>query len=130
MHYAKVLDKVDYKILLKKLQLYGIHPRLIGWIESFLSERMLGVVVNGQILLLALIVSGVPQGTVLAGLPKSSNIAEGWHNGFRSLLSCTNLTIRRLIKAIHKEQGLTDVKITKQRKWKRLDKKFKNLIDR
>ena len=44
-----------------------IHPKLISWIESFLSDRMLGVVLNDQNSLLALnlIISGVPQGAVL-----------------------------------------------------------------
>ena len=42
-----------------------IHPKLISWIESFLSDRMQGVVINDQNSLLALIISGVPQGTVL-----------------------------------------------------------------
>ena len=62
---AKAFDKVDHKLLMKKLQLYGIHPKLINWIRSFLTNRMQGVVVNGQISFLALIISGVPQGTVL-----------------------------------------------------------------
>ena len=65
LDYAKAFDKVDHKILLKKLHLYGIHHRLIRWIEYFLSNRMQGVVVNGKISLLAIILSDVPQGTDL-----------------------------------------------------------------
>ena len=65
LNYAKAFDKVDYKILLDKLKLYGIHTTLINWIDNFLSDRMQGVIVNGHLSSLALIISGVPQSTVL-----------------------------------------------------------------
>ena len=48
----------------------------------------------------------------LAGLPRSSNLAEGWQNGLRALLGCTNLTIWSFLTALNLEQGLTDQKIT------------------
>ena len=48
----------------------------------------------------------------LAGLPRSSNLAEGWHNGFRALLGCTNPAIWFFLTALKLEQGLTDQKIT------------------
>ena len=48
----------------------------------------------------------------LAGLPRSSNLAEGWHNGFRSLVQCSNPTIWKFLEALKLEQGLTDQKIT------------------
>ena len=57
--------KVDHKLLLRKLQLYGIHPKIVKWIESFLLDRKQAVVVDGHLSILALILSGVPQGTVL-----------------------------------------------------------------
>ena len=65
LDFAKAFDKVDHEILMKKLQLHGIHPKMINWIRSSLTNRMQGVVVNGQISFLAMIISGVPQGTVL-----------------------------------------------------------------
>ena len=52
-------------MLLEKLNLYGIHTTLINWIDNFLSVRMQGVVVNGHLSFLALIIGGVPQGAVL-----------------------------------------------------------------
>ena len=36
LDYAKAFDKIDHNILLKKLNLYGIHPTLINWIDNFL----------------------------------------------------------------------------------------------
>ena len=65
LDYAKAFDKVDHKLLLKKLELYGFHPKLICWIESFLFNRSQKVVVDGHMSIIALIISGVPQGTVL-----------------------------------------------------------------
>ena len=41
-----------------------MHPKMINWNRSFLTNRMQGVVFNGQIYFLAIIISGVPQGTV------------------------------------------------------------------
>ena len=45
-------------------------------------------------------------------LPRSSNIAEGWHHGFHSLMGCSNPTIWRFLDCLKKEQNLTDVKMT------------------
>ena len=63
--YTKAFDKVDHQLLIKKLQLYGFHPKIIIWIESFLTNRTQQVVVDGHMSIIALIMSGVPQGTVL-----------------------------------------------------------------
>ena len=65
LDYAKAFDKVDHKLLIKKLHLYGFNTKIIKWIESFLSDRKQAVVVDGHLSFLALIISGVPQGTVL-----------------------------------------------------------------
>jgi len=65
LDYAKAFDKVDHALLIKKLERYGVHPKLVSWIESFLTDRMQQVVVDGHMSLLGLIISGVPQGTVL-----------------------------------------------------------------
>ena len=43
----------------------GIHPKIILWIENFLLNRTQTVVVDGYVSIIALIISGVPQGTVL-----------------------------------------------------------------
>ena len=42
----------------------------------------------------------------------SSNIAEGWHLGFKSLVQCTNPTLWSFLDALKLEQGLTDQKIS------------------
>jgi hypothetical protein len=65
LDFAKAFDKVDHPLLIKKLERYGIHPKMIAWISSFLSGRTQSVVVNGIHSFIAAIISGVPQGTVL-----------------------------------------------------------------
>ena len=64
LDYAKAFDKVDHKILLQKMKLYGIHTTLINWINNFLSVRMQVVIVDDHLSFLPLN-SGVLQGTVL-----------------------------------------------------------------
>ena len=34
LDYAKAFDKVDHKPLVKKLTLYGIHPKIVKWVET------------------------------------------------------------------------------------------------
>ena len=65
LDFSKAFDKVDHALLLKKLEKYGVHPQLIRWIKSFLTDRSQQVVLCGQLSLAAIIISGVPQGTVL-----------------------------------------------------------------
>lgn len=65
LDYAKAFDKVDHSLLKAKLNKYGINSKVIQWINSFLSNRTQQVVVDGHMSVAALIISGVPQGTVL-----------------------------------------------------------------
>ena len=65
LDFAKAFDKVDHKLLLKKLSHYGFSTSVVKWIKSFLSDRLQKVVIDGKFSLLAAIISGVPQGTVL-----------------------------------------------------------------
>ena len=44
LDYAKAFDKVDHHLLLKKLERYGFHGKVISWMESFLSDRSQNVV--------------------------------------------------------------------------------------
>ena len=38
LDYEKAFDKVDHALLLEKLRLYGLPPKLIDWIASFLTD--------------------------------------------------------------------------------------------
>ena len=65
LDHAKAFDKVDHKLLIRKLHRYSFYLKIIRWIDSFLSDRRQAVVVDGHLSFLAPIISGVPQGTVL-----------------------------------------------------------------
>ena len=65
LDYSKAFDKVDHRILLAKMKMYGITGKVYKWIENFLSERSQTVVVDGEHSTFRGVKSGVPQGTVL-----------------------------------------------------------------
>jgi len=68
LDFAKAFDKVDHNILLKKIKAHGISGKMGRWIQEFLRERKFRVVANGHMSMEADVVSGVPQGTVLAAV--------------------------------------------------------------
>ena len=65
LDYAKAFDKVDHNILLAKAKRYGIHGNMLQWLSEFLTNRLQTVVVEGTKSSFQLVISGVPQGTVL-----------------------------------------------------------------
>lgn len=63
----KAFDKVPHKKLLRKLEIIGgIQGRLLDWMEDFLKERKMRVTIRGKHSSWKEVISGVPQGTVLA----------------------------------------------------------------
>ena len=68
INFAKAFDKVDHKILINKLKVYGLSEKYINWIYSFLSDRRQFVFINGARSYEANVESGVPQGSVLSTL--------------------------------------------------------------
>ena len=66
MDFAKAFDKVPHRRLLYKLDYYGIRGSTHKWISSWLSERSQKVVFDGQASDPVPVLSGVPQGPVLA----------------------------------------------------------------
>ena len=65
LDFSKAFDKVDHQLLIKKLQRYGVSGKLLKWIESFLSNRMQKVAVDGCLSYVCRVLSGIPQGSVL-----------------------------------------------------------------
>ena len=73
-------------------------------------------------------------------LPRSSNIAEGWHHGFNSMMSCSNSSIWKFLQCLKNEQNITDVKMTKlmmrespeprSAKWRKYDEKLQMIIQK
>lgn len=68
LDYSKAFDKVDHRLLLMKLNMYGISNKYLDWIKNFLQNRTLTVFLNGVYSHSAPVKSGVPQGSVLAPL--------------------------------------------------------------
>ena len=75
----------------------------------------------------------------LMKLPRSTNMVEGWHNGFHSMLQCNNPTLWKFLDTLKAEQALTDLKITKRKhrerpeprapKWVRYDGKLQKIVN-
>ena len=62
LDYAKAFD---HHILLEKLRCYGIEGNMLKWCKQFLLNRFQAVVVECQKSTFKLVLSGVPQSTVL-----------------------------------------------------------------
>ena len=68
LDFAKAFDKVDHTILLEKIAKHKIKGKIGRWILEFLSNRKYKVIANGESSELQEVISGVPQGTVLAAI--------------------------------------------------------------
>ena len=68
MDLAKAFDSVNHKILLQKLEKYGIRGSALKFFESYLSNRWQYVKLNGNSSNLAPIDIGIPQGSILGPL--------------------------------------------------------------
>merc|ERR1712215_430811 len=66
--FAKAFDKVDHNILLEKVKKHGIGGKIGRWIMDFLRGQKFRVVTNGRMSREEDVISGVPQGTVLAAI--------------------------------------------------------------
>ncbi|CAH2087310.1 unnamed protein product [Euphydryas editha] len=66
--FSCAFDKVNHHILIKKLHQYGLGNTLIGWFQSYLTQRPLKVAVNGFESDTYFAESGVPQGSHLGPL--------------------------------------------------------------
>lgn len=63
--FSKAFDEVSHRILIRKLEAYGVIGSMLNWIYSYLKNRSFYVVVNGFQSIVLNISSGVPQGSHL-----------------------------------------------------------------
>lgn len=68
MDLSKAFDLINHRLLLNKLQCYGLRGKIHDWLESYLSSRTQLVEVNGIRSELEEVSIGVPQGSVLGPL--------------------------------------------------------------
>ena len=68
LDFSRAFDTVPHERLLEKLAHYGIQGATNTWIRSFLTDRTMQVVVDGETSSSAPVISGVQQGTVLGPL--------------------------------------------------------------
>jgi len=66
--FTKAFDRLCIPLLLHKLDVVGFSPKLLRWIESYLSNRSQRVLYNGNISREIRVSSGVPQGSHLGPL--------------------------------------------------------------
>ena len=62
---SKVFDRLWHAGLPYKLKSYGISGQILGFISSFLNNRLLGVVLDGEFSQEYPVNAGVPQGSIL-----------------------------------------------------------------
>jgi hypothetical protein len=65
---TKAFHKIWHKGLLHKLKSNGIEGNLLNWLEDYLYDRKIRVVINGQCAPWATTNAGVPQGSILGPL--------------------------------------------------------------
>ena len=79
LDFSKAFDTVSHQKLLHKLDACGIRGPMLNWIASFLTQRKMCIVVEGEKSRQVDVGSGVPQGSRLQSSPfkkKKSHFSE------------------------------------------------------
>ena len=63
--FSNVFDSVPHKRLLTKIHAFGIHGKVLKWIECFFNQRKQRLVIGSEFSYWKPVTSGIPQGSVL-----------------------------------------------------------------
>ena len=66
--YSKAFDTIDYNILLKKLEIYGLDENSINFMKSYLLNRQQRITIKNEFSEYTKLRCGVPQGSILGPL--------------------------------------------------------------
>ena len=61
----KAFDTIDHRILLRKLEKYGLRGIAYSWVKSYLENRQQCVRINNTVSQFKVVTCGVPQGSVI-----------------------------------------------------------------
>jgi hypothetical protein len=65
---SRAFDSVSHVKLLRKLENYGIHGKLLAWFRCYLQNRKQFVFLDGVLSAICDVISGVPQGSLLGAI--------------------------------------------------------------
>ena len=68
MNLSKAFDCLPHELLIAKRDAYGFHENTIRLVYSYLKNRKQSVKIKGSLRALKLIISGVPQGSILESM--------------------------------------------------------------
>ena len=83
--FSKAFDKVCHRLLLIKLEAYGVKGKVLRWINEYLTGLTQQVVIHGATSSSLPVLSGVPQGSVIGPIMFLLYI-----NDLPEMLSCTS----------------------------------------
>ena len=114
---SKAFDTLDHTILLKKLKYYGVQGTTLSWFQSYLSNRVQFVDIDGIKSKPKCIKTGVPQGSILGPLLFIiyMNDINKATDKFEALLYADDTSLSSILKTVWKKDAHdTSININKE----------------